>query len=92
MGQLAPNLEKWVQKNIQEMRTPMKEKTMFGPAGRQVLHSDGEATLLDPWGRKIRVIERHGGNTMETEDDGDTHISVNVRPAKISLGMTVKGA
>jgi len=88
---LSQPLEDYVQMHIKEMRAPRVERTMFGPAGRQVLTSDGERIILGPQGQRIRVIEKSDGNLIEHEDEqGDTHIHANVRPGRVKLGLSVR--
>ena len=72
--------DEYINASIKELRTDLKERTMFGPAGRAVLRSNGERRLFAPNGEPFRVIELpEGGNQIETANSLHAH----VRPRSI---------
>lgn len=88
-----PSLDEYVQafgkatdyvgRNVTHFRAPLKERTMFGPAGRAVIHSNGERVIYGPNGQAIaRVIEDplHGTQVEEAE-----RLHAVVRPQAISI-------
>ena len=51
-----PTLDEYVQAFLTHMRAPLKTATTFTPAGRTVLHRDGERVIFGPRGEKIKVV------------------------------------
>jgi hypothetical protein len=83
----------YVERHLKEYRAELRAKTMFGPAGRQVIRSQGERVVVGPNGRRIRVTQLPavgvGHTQVEHEDElGDTHIHANVRPAPLTAKLT----
>ena len=77
----------YVEKHIREYQAELRAKTVFGPAGRAVIHSQGERIVLGPNGERLRVVQLPGNATqIEHEDEHhDTHIHANVRPSALNL-------
>ena len=82
----------YVEKHIREYEAEMRAKTMFGPAGRAVIRSQGERIVLGPRGEKLRVVQLPGNHTqVEHEDEHrDTHIHANVRPSAVNMKITTR--
>ena len=74
---MTPTIDDYVQAFLTSMRAPLKQSTTFTPAGRTVIHRDGERILYGPRGEKIRVVEDplHG-----TQIEHGEHQHVVVRP------------
>lgn len=85
----TPTLDEYVAAYMHSMRAPLKAKTMFGPAGRQVVHESGERILYGPKGEKIRVIEQPGHSTQI--EAGDRLHGV-VRPQPVRTRMDLRTA
>lgn len=76
---------------MHSMRAPLKAKTVFGPAGRQVVHESGERVLYGPKGEKIRVIEQPGHSTqIETGDR--LHGIVRPKPVRMKTSLATAQA
>ena len=66
---MTPSLDEYVQAYLLAMRAPLKERTVFTGAGKQVVRSNGERTIYGPKGEPIRVVELpEGGNQIEHGD------------------------
>ena len=78
---MTPTLDDYVAAFLMHMRAPLKQATTFTPAGRTVLHRDGERILYGPRGEKIKVVEdtRHGTHI----EHGD-HLHAVVRPQSVT--------
>lgn len=85
----TPTLDEYVEAFMHSMRAPLKAKTVFGPAGRQVVHESGERILYGPKGEKIRVIEQPGHSTQI--EAGDRLHGV-VRPQPVRMKTSLKMA
>src|SRR5688572_17890130 len=75
----------YIERNVTRFRAPLKERTMFGPAGRQVIHTNGERVIYGPNGQPIaRVIEDplHGTQVEEAE-----RLHAVVRPQVVSTRL-----
>ena len=84
---MTPSLDDYVQAFLTSMRAPLKRRTMFGPAGRQVLRSKGERVIYGPNGQPIRVVENpEGGNQIEHGD----HLHAVVRPQTVTSKLAVQ--
>lgn len=78
----TPTVDEYVQSYLTKMRAPLKARTMFGQAGRAVIHSNGEGIIYAPDGTPIRVVENpEGGNQIEHGD----HLHAVVRPRVVNL-------
>lgn len=78
----------FVARNVTRMRAQLKERTMFGPAGRQVLHSKGERAIYGPNGRvlcKVTEDEMHGCQIEEEE-----RLHAVVRPPTVSRSSRIE--
>lgn len=73
----------FVEARLLKMRALPKEKTMFGPAGRQVLHSTGERMIYAPNGHPIKITEDPLGGVQVEHDD---HLHAVVRPPTVTKG------
>lgn len=73
----------YVEARLLKMRAPLKEKTMFGPAGRQVLHSNGEKMILGPDGEPIKIVEDPLGGVQVEHGD---HLHAVIRPRTVTKG------
>ena len=73
----TPTIHQYVQDYLTKMRAPLREKTVFTPAGRTVLHSDGELIIYSPRGEPILVVEKPEGGTQVEHGD---HLHAHVRP------------
>jgi len=84
----TPTLDEYVQAYLTAMRAPVKERTQFTSAGRQVIRSAGERTIYGPKGEPIKVIELpEGGNQIEHGDH--LHAVVRrVRPVTASVSRS----
>ena len=70
---------------MQELRADLRERTIFGPAGRAVVRYSGERRIVAPDGTPIKIIELpEGGNQIET----DHSLHAHVRPQPIRLRLT----
>ena len=78
---MTPTIDDYVQAFLTQMRAPLKQSTTFTPAGRTVIHRDGERILYGPRGEKIRVVEDplHGTHV----EHGD-HLHAVVRPKPVN--------
>lgn len=68
------------------MRAPLKQRTVFGPAGKTVVHDSGERILFGPKGEKIRVIEAPGGTT-QVEVGDQLHGIVRPQPQRARMTL-----
>jgi hypothetical protein len=74
----------FVARNVTRMRAPLKERTMFGPAGRAVLRSKGERVIYGPDNQPLcRVIEDDLHNCQIEEDE---RLHAVVRPPTVTKG------
>ena len=87
---MSLDITAYVEKHIREYEAELRATTMFGPAGRAVIHSQGERVVLGPRGERLRVVQLPGNATqVEHEDEaGDTHIHANVRPSAVNMKIT----
>jgi len=86
--QLKMTADEYIAASIRELRADLKSKTIFGRAGRAVVHSNGERRLLAPNGEPFRVIELpEGGNQIETSNS----LHANIRPKAIRVQLAMKG-
>jgi hypothetical protein len=72
----------YIDRNVTSFRAPLKERTIFGPAGRAVIHSPGERIIYGPNNEPIaRVVEdeQHGTQIEEAE-----RLHAVVRPSTVS--------
>lgn len=69
------------------MRAPLRERTIFGPAGRARVHLPGERMILSPTGEPIKIVEDelHGVQV----EHGD-HLHAVVRPRTITKGANAE--
>jgi len=73
----------YIDANVTRFRAPLKERTVFTQAGRQVIHSNGERVIYGPNGSAIaRVIEDPLHGTQVEEAD---RLHAVVRPQAISI-------
>lgn len=84
----TPTVHDYVASFLRQMRAPLRERTTFTPAGRTVIHSNGERVLYAPDGTPIRVVEipgpnGSGGNQIEHGD----HLHAHVRPETITRSL-----
>lgn len=86
---MTPTLDEYVHAYHKIMRAPLRERTVFGPAGRAVVHSAGEKILYGPNGEKIRVIEDENHNTQIEHGD---HLSGVARPRANRMRMSAAQA
>jgi len=79
---MTPSVDQYVQAFLTAMRAPLKERTQFSSAGRQVIRSKGERIIYGPNGHPIRVVddELHG---THIEHDDRVHVVVRPRPASV---------
>lgn len=82
---MTPTVDQYVAAYLTAMRAPLKQRTQFGPAGRAVIHSDGEKVIYGPDGTPIRIIEDtlHGTHV----EHGD-HLHAVVRPGVMRVRTT----
>lgn len=85
---MTPSLDEYVAAYLTAMRATPKERTVFGPAGRQVVHSPGERVLYGPKGEPIRVVEDEAHNTQIEHGD---HLHAVVRPTAVRTSLFPKG-
>jgi hypothetical protein len=60
----------FVANNVTRMRAPLREKTIFGPAGKAIVHGKGERIIYGPNGAplcKVVEDELHGCQIEEDE-------------------------
>lgn len=89
-----PTLVEYVETYLNGMRAPLKEKTIFSPAGRGVIHQPGERILLGPKGQKIRVYDTPSGTQVEHGNErgrGVEHLHAHVRPRVVTVGFAAMG-
>lgn len=79
----ARSLPKFVEAHLLEMRAPLKERTMFGPAGRCVLRSKGERTIYGPNGEPIKIVEDEFAGVQVEHGE---HLHAVVRPRTVTKG------
>ena len=90
-GGRIPTLTEYVESFLSKMRAPLRERTTFTPAGRSVMHSEGERILFGPKGQKIRVVQRpDGGVQVEHGNEqgrGVEHQHAHVRPQCVTISF-----
>lgn len=79
----ARSLPEFIEGNLTRLRAPLKQRTMFGPAGRAVLHSPGERLIYGPRGEPIKVVEDEMQGTQVEHGD---HLHAVVRPQTVTKG------
>ena len=83
-----PTLTEYVETYLNRMRVAPKESTMFTPAGRTVIHGEGERIIYGPRGEKILVRDSQAGTRVEHGNDkngrGVEHAHVHVRPQTVT--------
>jgi hypothetical protein len=78
----------FVANNVTRMRAPLKERTVFGPAGRAVIHSKGERVIYGPNGAALcRVLEDELHNTQIEEGE---RLHAVMRPSVVTKGARVE--
>jgi len=71
----TPDADEYIHSAMKELRADLKQRIIFGPAGRAVVHSAGERVLLAPNGESFRIIELpEGGSQFETDHSLHAHI------------------
>ena len=77
---MTPTVDEYVQAFLTALRAPVRERTVFGQAGKFSQKFEGEQMLYGPDGRPFRVKERpEGGTQVET----DQALHAVVRPQVI---------
>lgn len=73
----------YIDHTLTRQRAEVKRTTMFGPAGKAVLQSNGERVIYGPNGAALaRVVEDPQGGTQVEEND---RLHAVVRPKQISV-------
>lgn len=72
---------------LRTLRARRREATTFTPAGRTVIHKQGERIIYAPNGDPIRVLEMEDGNGNQVEH-GD-HLHAHIRPTTVTRGATI---
>lgn len=73
----------WVEARLLKMRAPLRERTVFTPAGRTVLHSNGERRLVGPDGEPIKVVQDPFGGVQVEHGE---HLHAVIRPPTVTKG------
>lgn len=79
----ARSLPEFVEANLLTLRVQPKERTVFGPAGRCVVRSNGERTIYGPNGEPIKVVEDPLGGVQVEHGE---HLHAVVRPPTVTKG------
>jgi hypothetical protein len=87
LARMAKN-PNFVANNVTRMRAPLKQRTMFGPAGRAVIHSPGERTLVGPNGAILCRIREDEFGGVQVEEDERLHACV--RPPTVTQGAAAE--
>lgn len=83
---MTPSLDEYVNAFLTAMRAETRKRTVFTPAGRQVVRSNGERVIYGPNGAPIRVVENpEGGTQIETDDR--LHAVARPRVVEMNLGV-----
>jgi hypothetical protein len=86
---MSLDVDAYIQRHLTEYQAELRAKTMFGPAGKQVIRHQGERVVLAPNGAKIRVIQLPAGAGIgHTQVEHGDHLHANVRPDPLNLKVT----
>ena len=81
---MTPTVDDYVEAFLTALRAPVRERTVFGSAGKFSEKSSGERRLFGPDGRPFRVIERpDGGTQIETDNRLHAVVRPNVVQSKV---------
>ena len=90
----TPTLVEYVETYLNKMRAPLRERLMFTPAGRTVVHDPGERIIYGPRGQKIRIVDTPTGTQVEHGNErgrGVEHQHAHVRPPVVTLALSSMG-
>lgn len=78
-------LDVYVQAHLTKMRAPLKQSTMFGPAGRWVRRKTGERIIFGPNGTPIRVVQYVDGASAIEHGNDTRHVVARPAPHLVKL-------
>lgn len=93
-GGRTPTLVEYVETYLNRMRAPLKERTVFTPAGRTVTHLPNERVIFGPRGQKIRIVDDVRGTQVEHGNEhgrGVEHQHAHVRPECVTMSFGALG-
>ena len=86
---MSLDVDAYIQKHLAEYQAELRAKTMFGPAGKQVIRSQGERIVIAPNGARIRVVQLPAGSGIgHTQVEHGDHVHANVRPDPLNLKIS----
>lgn len=85
---MKKNDDDFIQRHLTQLQAPLKQATVFGPAGRWVRRRTGERVLLGPNGTPIRVVSFVDGGSA-VEHGSDTRHAI-VRPVPHLVKLTTQ--
>lgn len=63
----------YIDRTVMHQRAPLRESTMFGPAGKTVIHSKGERIIYGPSGEMIARVTEDEAHVTQIEEDERLH-------------------
>jgi len=85
------DVDAYVQAHLKQFEAELRAKTMFGPAGKQVIRSQGERIVVAPNGARIRVVQLPAGaGSGHTQVEHGDHVHAHVRPTPLTLTLKVQ--
>ena len=88
---MSLDVDAYVQAHLKQFEAELRAKTMFGPAGKQVIRSQGERIVVAPNGARIRVVQLPAGaGSGHTQVEHGDHVHAHVRPDSLNLQLKVQ--
>ena len=88
---MSLDVDAYVQAHLKQFEAELRAKTMFGPAGKQVIRSQGERIVVAPNGARIRVVQLPAGaGSGHTQVKHGDHVHAHVRPTPLTLQLKVQ--
>jgi hypothetical protein len=79
----------YIDKTVMQQRAPLREHTMFGPAGKTVIHKQGERIIYGANGALLaRVLEDADSHNTHIEEDERLHAIVRPTVIRASFRST----